>query len=66
MPGWRAEGSPTAGGSVWVSWSTGFYKIVPNLQAPSYPNATLYAPQFPDLASVASVVCPTAPYLRQA
>jgi hypothetical protein len=51
-----AEGSPTAGGSVWVSWSTGFYKIVPNLQAPSYPNATLYAPQFPDLASVASVV----------
>ena len=54
---WRAaEGSPTAGGSVWVSWSTGFYNIVPNLQAPSYPNATIYAPRFPDQASVASVV----------
>ena len=39
-----------------MSWSTGFYSFVQNQQAPYYPNATLYAPQFPDPASVESVV----------
>ncbi len=61
-----AEGSPTAGGSIWVSWSTGFITFYPNLQAPSYPNATLYAPQFQDPTSVASIVqwglSPTGPF----
>jgi hypothetical protein len=56
MPGWRAEGSPTAGGSVWVSWSTGNYSFYPNQQAPSYPTSTIYAPQFADPASYNAVV----------
>ena len=65
-----AEGSPTAGGSVWVSWSTGFITFYPNVQAPFYPNAPLYAPQFPDPASVASIVqwgfSPTGPFTNTA
>jgi hypothetical protein len=51
-----AEGSPTAGGSVWVSWSTGNYSFYPNQQAPSYPTSTIYAPQFADPASYNAVV----------
>ena len=39
-----------------MSWSTGFYSIAPNLQAPYYPNATQYAPQFPFPGSVQSMV----------
>ena len=50
-----AEGSTTAG-SVWLTWSTGAASFVQNLQAPAYPTNTLYAPQTPDPASVASVV----------
>jgi hypothetical protein len=52
----HAEGSPSAGGSVWVSWATGNTTFYPNPQAPFYPNATFYAPKIPDPASVASVV----------
>ena len=39
-----------------MSWATGFSSFYVNQQAPYYPNATLYAPQFPDPASVASTV----------
>ena len=53
----RAEGSTTTG-SAWLTWSTGFFSFVQNAQAPAYPTS-LYAPQTPDPASVASVV--TAP-----
>jgi len=44
-------------GTVIVGWSTGNGTIAPNLQAPYYPNATLYAPQTPDPASYNSTVC---------
>ncbi|KAK9902776.1 hypothetical protein WJX75_005806 [Coccomyxa subellipsoidea] len=50
-----AEGSD-AGGSVWVSWATGTETFVSNPQAPAYPTNSLYAPQFQDPATVASVV----------
>ena len=56
VAGWGAEGSATAGGSVWVSWSTGNYSFYPNQQAPSYPTSTIYAPQFADPASYNAVV----------
>lgn len=50
-----AEGN-TSSGSVWVSWSTGLSSFFPNQEAPAYPSNTIYAPQTPDPASVASVV----------
>ena len=55
--GVAAEGSD-AGGSVWVSWATGTETFVSNPQAPAYPTNSLYAPQFQDPATVASVVSP--------
>ena len=45
-------------GTVVIGWSTGNGTIVNNLQAPYYPNATIYAPQTPDPASYNSTVSP--------